>query len=214
MTDAVEVLLDHSIVEVKPGNKRVTIVNYIQPMNGSDRTVVASPGDANQGSLFPVPSGAEKVEVLAGPSNVTDVASGPNLASAIPPGEHKLLLAYELPYDGNSLVLRKPLSYSTQRVVFLMSDGNGRVESEQLTAAQEVDSAIGPYRLVSAESLSGGTVLEVRLTGLPAEEGGFVRDVLWPALPGGLLFLLVIAVGIFIWYRRRRAAAVAAGDAS
>ncbi|MBI2914262.1 MAG: carboxypeptidase regulatory-like domain-containing protein [Chloroflexi bacterium] len=210
-TDALEVLLDHSIVEVKPEQKRVTIVNYIQPLNGSDRTVVASPASGGQGSLFPLPNSAKSVEVLAGPSDVAVAAGGQDLTRAIPPGEHKLVLAYDLPYAGDSLVFHKPLAYPTQRVVLLMSAADGRAESDRLSTVEEVDSATGPYRLLSAEGLPGGTLLEVRLTGLAAAKGGFVRDILLPATPVALFLLVVTAVGVFTWRRRRRAAAATAG---
>ncbi len=202
-TEAIRVLLDHHIVKVKPEERRLGIVSYLKMANTGDRTVVASPGEA---PLFPVPEGAEKLQLVAvsAENEAIPGKSGVTVGQAIPPGEHQLVLAYELPYTGDGLVFRKPLAYPTDKAVLVMSAHEGEAESQQLSAKKEMDSAAGSYQILSGEDLPAGTVLEVTFTGLPAGGGTSLGNVLRPAA----VIVAILALGSIVAYlrlRRRRA---------
>jgi hypothetical protein len=109
--EAVTTLLDHQIVRAKPDERLLDVVNYVEAANSGDRTVVDGEGGADQGKtpLLPLPEGAENVQFLGEVSNKGALLDAhlSNLGQAIPPGEHRLLFAYELPYADGSFVFRK-----------------------------------------------------------------------------------------------------------
>ena len=210
-TETVKVLLDHHIVEASPQEHRLNIVNYIQLANAGDRTVVAPQANPGQPPLFPLPEAAEKVELLDGSSQHASGGSTGLSLRSIPPGEHELVLAYELPYEGDSFVFRKPVNYPTEKAVFLLSAHDGRAVSQQLPAVKEVESAAGMYRLLTGENPPVGGVLEVTITDMLTESGNPLVDILRPA--AAVLVLLAIgAVVVYVRFRRRRVLPSPQGD--
>lgn len=207
--ESLSVLLDHHIVEFRPGEDRLNIVNYVQVSNNSDRTVVLSP-EAAEGSLFPVADGAERVEVVEGASHLSAAGARTGRIQALPPGEHKLLLAYDMPVQDEAVLFHKPIRYPTERAVFIISDADGRAESQQLTDVEEVENANEAFRLLNGADLAPGSVLEVRMDGFTAKPTTS-RDFMW--LPPIVGLVIAAGVGVMFYFivRRRRAEATAAG---
>jgi len=198
--EAVTVLLDHHIVTARPDERRLEVVNYIQVANRGDRTIVSSRADETL--LLPLPEGAENVQFLGALSETGSLLDEhlSNLNQGIPPGEHELMIAYELPYAGDSFVFRKPLDYRTDKAVFLMSAQDAEAESRHLPAVKEADTAAGTHQILTGEDLPAGTILEVTLTGLPAGGGTSLQGLLASA---GMILAIVIA-GTVVAYARFR----------
>lgn len=198
--EAVTVLLDHQTVKVRPDERRLEVVNYIEVVNSGDRTVVG-PG-AGETLRFPLPEGAEYVQFLGALSETGALLDGrvSDRYQAIPPGEHELLFAYELPYTDHSFVFRKPLDFHTDKAVFLMSAREAKAESRQMPATKEADTAAGVHQILTGEDLPAGTVLEVTLTGLPASGGTSVSGL----LAATAVILAILVLGTMVAYVRLR----------
>ncbi len=198
--EAVTVLLDHQTVKVRPDERRLEVVNYIEVANRGDRTVVG-PG-AGETLRFPLPEGAENVQFLGALSETGALLDGrvSDRYQAIPPGEHELLIAYELPYTDHSFIFRKPLDFHTEKAVFLISAREVKAESRQLPAMKEADTAAGAYQILSADDLPAGTVLEVTLTGLPASGGTSLSGL----LAATAVILAILVLGTMVAYVRLR----------
>lgn len=198
--EAVTVPLDHQIVTARPDERRLQVVNYLEVANRGDRTVV--PAEAGETLGPPLPEGAENVQFLGALSEAGALLDGrlSNLNQAIPPGEHALLFAYELPYGEDSFVFRKSLDYPTVKAVFLMSAEDAEAESQQLPARKEADTAAGAHQIPTGEGLAAGTVLEVTLTGLPMGGGTSLQGVLAPAA----VILAILGLGAVVAYARFR----------
>jgi hypothetical protein len=199
---AVTVLLDHQIVTVRPDEHRLEVVNYIDVANAGDRTVVGyRTGDADA-SVLSLPEGAENVQFLGALSKTGSLVDGrhSNLNQVIPPGEHELLIAYEMPYADQSFIFRKPLDFHTEKAVFLISARDAKAESLQLSAMKEADTAAGAYQILSADDLPAATVLEVTLTGLPASGGTSVSGL----LAATAVILAILVLGTMVAYARLR----------
>jgi hypothetical protein len=200
--EEVTVLLDHQIVNVRLGDRRLEVVNYLKVANAGDRTVVGyQAGDA--GPLLPsLPEGADNVQFLGVLSETGHLLDGrhSNLNQAIPPGEHELLFAYEMSYSDNSVIHRKSLDFHTDKSVFLMAAGGVEVESRQMLAVNEADAADGDHQILTANDLPAGTVLEVTLTGLPAGGGLSLAGLLAPTA----VIVAILVLGSTVAYFRLR----------
>lgn len=200
--EAVTALLDHQIVRARPDERFLEVVNYVEVANSGDRTVVDGEAGAVQGKtpLLPLPEGAENVQFLGEVSKAGALLDAhlSNLGQAIPPGEHRLLFAYELPYADGSFVFRKPLDFDTERAVFLMSAREGEAESRQMPTLEEVDTAAGAQQILTGEELPAGTVVEVTLTGLPVDGGPSLQSILAPAA----VISAILVLGAMVAYAR------------
>lgn len=205
--DTLKVVLDHHIVEVRPEDKRLNIVNYLQVINASDRTALLT-ADSPGAGLFPVADGAENVEVLEGPSRIAYERT--DAVRAVPPGEHKLLLGYELSYTGSELLFRRPIAYPTERAALIISDNDGRAQSEQLPQVEEVENASGSFYLLTGEGLEPGGVLEVKLSDLPGPAPS-ARSFAWMAPVVAVVIAAGVGLMLYLRVRGRRAQAAAAG---
>jgi hypothetical protein len=202
-TEALNVRLDHHIVKADPGEQRLEVINFVKVTNRGDRTVVAAEASIgpSERSLLSLPQEAESLLLFGGSAGkVPGEGVGLAVNQAIPPGEQEILLAYHLPYASGSLLFRKPVEYPTDKAVFLLAADDIEAQSQQLGAIKEIDSAAGPYQLLSGEDLSAGTALEVTLTGLPAGGGSWLGDVLLP----GAAILVIVGLGVAVLYVRSR----------
>lgn len=212
--EAIRVIADHLALQVNKNDRWLEVVTNMTLVNEGDRTYA---GQVPAGSASPaqtlrlhLPADARDVEFYQGLRHDTVViADGTDgvLADTQPvlPGEKEITFAYRLPYSSDQYVLRRELTYPTDKVIFALPAGV-QAQSAQLPEMRQVETDTGNYTVISGEDLPAGTALEIVLSGLPQEEDSLlsVGDVLRPAV----VVLVILALGVAVGYpflRRRLA---------
>jgi mono/diheme cytochrome c family protein len=131
----------------------------------------------------------------------------------IAPGDtqHQVLFVYELPYDRKqTLQLKMPVDVRSA-VVALPEIQGMRLTSPQLRESGQRQVEGASLYLYSASNLTGGSVLELTVTGRPGSGPLLSSGPVGNLVLGAGMFLLVVVLGV-IWLRQqRRPAAAAAG---
>lgn len=118
---------------------------------------------------FGLPSGSTGLYVdtdLLG-SDVIQVDLGFGITASVPPGDHKVMYAYQFPYDGDSIVIEKSLTYGSDLVRVLALPDVGILSSNYLGTANLVDIGQHSYQLLSWEGQDRGSEISISIEGLP-----------------------------------------------
>lgn len=118
---------------------------------------------------FGLPSGSTGLYVdtdLLG-SDVIQVDLGFGITASVPPGDHKVMYAYQFPYDGDSIAIEKSLTYGSNLVRVLALPDLGILSSSYLGTADLVDIGQSSYQLLSWEDQPRGSNISISIEGLP-----------------------------------------------
>ena len=185
---------------------RLDVMEMGAVANVGDRTYVgpeAPPGAARPTLRFSFPPGARNVTPQAGfaPGELTPTANGYTAASPVVPGRHQLAFSYSLPFGSDRLEITKRLDYPTASFNLYVPDLGLQFESPQLKPQGRADLGGRSFLLYSAQNLTAGTELTIRLGGLPTSGGSLAQRLGPPILGFGCAALLA---ALFVAFRRRR----------
>ena len=116
---------------------------------------------------FGLPPKADDLTVDTGliGADVLQVDRGFAITAPVPPGEHEVMYAYSIPYDGSEMELTKSLPYGAAGLRILVPDEVGGLsgpgEIERVTIGDR------PYRLLTGTDLPRGAKVPYRLVSLP-----------------------------------------------
>jgi hypothetical protein len=174
--------------------------------------VISNPGESavivtTDGSSIPfiqIPEGAQDVnyQLAQGSSPLLNATNGFGML----PGaslQYAIIANFSLPYS-NRLTLSQPFNLPVSSATIIVPEGV-KVRSEQLTDGGTQVSQSTTYHMYQGSSLASGTTLVLTLSGMPGEVTGFVLDQHTLILIGvGAVGLILIALGIFLFFRDRR----------
>ena len=141
-------------------------LEIVKLVNDSDRTYIPGPGPM-QLLRFGLPPDADDLTVdtaLIG-ADVLQVDRGFAITAPVPPGEHEVMYAYSIPYDGTEMELTKSLPYGAAGLRILVPEEVGGLsgpgEIERVTIGDR------PYRLLTGTDLPRGAKVPYRVVSLP-----------------------------------------------
>jgi len=185
-----------------PQARSLTLWEIITLANSSDRTYLEQVRGAAR-LRFPIPERAEDLDLrfAAGSAEVLRTAPGSLSVTAVPPGEHELILAYRLRYGSSAVRIEKRYPFPVGHVRLLVPAGGPQVQAEGIALQSTAAIAEKQFALYAAADLAPGRRVAVQFSGLPAPG----RPIpLRSAVPAGAGALLVAALGGAFAIRSRR----------
>lgn len=141
-------------------------LEIVKLVNDSDLTYIPGSGPM-QLLRFGLPPDADDLTVdtaLIG-ADVLQVDRGFAVMAPVPPGEHEVMYAYSIPYDGTELELTKSLPYGAGGLRILVPEEVGG-----LSGAGEIERVVigdRPYRLLTGTDMPRGAKVPYRVVSLP-----------------------------------------------
>ncbi len=183
-----------------PTEGTVQVAELFILSNSSNLMVTAA--DSGQGVVeFTLPEGATNLTFQEGALGERYIQTEKGFAdtASIPPGSGTLqvLFAYDLPYDGKLDVALTPPLPVTAAVIIGPSSGV-RLSSDQLADAGVKDMQGVSVHLYTAQGLSGGAPLNVRLAGRPGATGMLDSGTATGLIVGGIS--LAVSIGLMGYY--------------
>jgi hypothetical protein len=180
------------------------MVLYVIANPGSNAITVTS--DGTNVPFIQIPAGAQSVnfQLAQSSSPLMSAANG----FALLPGanlQYGIITTFNLPYT-NKLVYSQPFSLPVSSATIIVPEGV-KVTSDQLKDAGTQGSSGTTYHLYSGSSLASGSTLTLTISGLPGNPTttGFVLDQhTWLLIGVGVLGVVLIALGVFLFLRDRR----------
>ena len=168
-------------------------LEIVKLVNDSDRTYVPGPGPM-QLLRFGLPPKADDLTVDTGliGADVLQVDRGFAITAPVPPGEHEVMYAYSIPYDGNEMEFTKSLPYGAAGLRILVPEEVGGLsgpgEVERVTIGDR------PYRLLTGTDLPRGAKVPFQLVSLPQASLGdrALQGVRWVRLE----YAVVVGLGL------------------
>ncbi len=128
-------------------------------------------GDGNHVLTFPLPAGAQELNVNEGVlgDRFIQIDNGFVDRLALTPGQgtRQILYRYALPYNGTSLDLVRSLPYPAAAVNALVADAGEKVTSPDLTDGGRRETQNGAYFSFSASDVPANKQVALNLSGLP-----------------------------------------------
>ena len=141
-------------------------LEIVKLVNDSDLTYI--PGSGPMQLLrfgLPPDAGDLTVDTALIGADVLQVDRGFAITAPVPPGEHEVMYAYSIPYDGTEMELTKSLPYGAASLRILVPEEvgglSGAGEIERVTIGDR------PYRLLTGTDLPRGAKVPYRLVLLP-----------------------------------------------
>ncbi|MBI4202991.1 MAG: hypothetical protein HY532_07770 [Chloroflexi bacterium] len=199
------------VIGADPETRRVSFFELVQVRNSGDRTFVPNQGGVMGFLRFPLPEGAEDLEVQADlPSGEAILVDrGVGLTAPVPPGEYSVAFGYALPYKGDSSEFSRTFLEGMGRFRVLVPQGVAQVTGDgSMTSTTTAVEGLA-FWLLEAVDVPLGGALRFTLRSLPqptlwqrvtSAAGG---DVAVLAAPG----LLVVGLGLLLLLGALRRAA-------
>jgi hypothetical protein len=180
----------------------VQVLEIFAFSNPSDRSVIIST-DGSSIPFIKLPENAQNVGYEAGQDSAPFTAADKGLA-AVPSGTpYSIIAFFNLPYD-QKLDLSQPFTIDAPAIILLTPDGM-KVTSKQLNdkGVQVIQS--NTYHEFSANELKAGQSLSFSISGKPSTSSATGLDARQiTMIGGGGLGILLIAAGMFLYFRDRR----------
>jgi mono/diheme cytochrome c family protein len=199
-----------------PDPNRIQVAQLYMITNPTERMIVAE--QQGQPVLeFELPEGATGLQFAdsALGERYVETAKGFGDLANIAPGhsQHQILYVFELPYDRKQTVqLKMPLAVDSLIVALPEMDGL-RLSSPQLRASGQRQVDLTRVSLFSAANLSGGSLLEMTVSGRVGSGPSISSGPVGNMILGVGMFALVVIAGIF-WLRQQRRQLAPAGGVS
>ena len=141
-------------------------LEIVKLVNDSDHTYIPGSGPM-QLLRFGLPPDADDLTVDTGliGADILQVDRGFAVMAPVPPGEHEVMYAYSIPYDGTELELTKSLPYGAGGLRILVPEEVGG-----LSGAGEIERVVigdRPYRLLTGTDMPRGAKVPYRVVSLP-----------------------------------------------
>jgi hypothetical protein len=140
-------------------------------------------------------------------ADFVQVDRGFALLASVPPGDHEVMYAYEVPYSGAEAVLTKSLRYGAEYLRVLAPHEFLKLSSDQLGEPKSIAIGGRPYQLLEASDVPKGTQLSLRLGDLPqpslSDRARRTLDAIHfeYVAPVSLAMLMALLVGYALWRR-------------
>jgi hypothetical protein len=184
----------------------LTIVESYHIRNDSPAAYVGDASSGHQQSLqLPLFQGARSLAPLDGFTldDAIQTTRGFALTSPVLPGDSVVSFTYDVPFQSQSLALRRAVAYRTD-LTELILPGSVQVTSPQLSAHGQVQLGGRSFDTIQATNLAAGSPIVVDLSGLPAQSRSLVRlDSLFDQV--ALVGLIICAIGATVVFHRRLA---------
>ena len=198
----------------------VAALEIVRIANESNQTYVPGPEPMNL-LRFGLPPDARDLDVdtTLPDADFAQVDRGFALLASVPPGEHEILYSYSFPFTGDSVEFSKSLLYGAESLRVLAPVGELSLSARELGEPGSVELGGRPYHLIEATDLPRGDRVSLRLEGLPELSGPesarrWIESVPPEAGALGVLgVVMVCALGVVVWRRRRTARRAADADA-
>ena len=141
-------------------------LEIVKLVNDNDLTYIPGSGPM-QLLRFGLPPDADDLTVDTGliGADILQVDRGFAVMAPVPPGEHEVMYAYSIPYDGTELELTKSLPYGAAGLRILVPEEVGG-----LSGPGEIERVVigdRPYRLLTGTDLPHGAKVPYRVVSLP-----------------------------------------------
>jgi len=146
--------------------------------NAEDRTYIGQ-FDQTLGRRVTVrltlPVEAQSLSLESGGEYV-ELPGGIGLTSPVPPGAQfsPVMLVYKVPYQSDTMVLTRTISYPTAALNVLINNVGAVIESEQLSDQGLIERSGQSYRNLVGTNLAAGQEVVLRFSHLPGEEVGLI----------------------------------------
>jgi len=197
---------------------KVQVIEVFIISNGSRQAVVAPTEDGTV-LTFPLPEGYTNLQFQDGMlgDRFIEVPQGFADTLTVEPGvgDYQVIFAFEMPYD-RKLDFSQPMFLPTDAVVVMVPENGVNVDSELLQDTGVRDFQGSTYRMFETNSLIAGSPLEFTLSGKPKQEGsalfstGSTQNL---AIGLGVFGLVLLGIGLWLYLRNQRKAAVQAASA-
>lgn len=196
-----------------PAPQTLHIFEIIRIENTGKTTFIPDLTKAKDGVMsflrFSLPESAFNLDVqtnlLSG--NYLQVDKGFALISPVPPGEHRIMLRYQAPYNDNSFVLSPSFPFGLDSYSITMPKNIGSIQSNEMTILPDEEEGAISYHVLEARELMPGSSLKITLTSLPTKslfDRFTQKNALFVFLP---IIFGVILLSILIYsYRQPRSA--------
>jgi mono/diheme cytochrome c family protein len=199
-----------------PEPNRLQVAQLFLISNPTGQVIVAE-GEGQPVLEFELPEGAmglQFADSVLGERYVQTARGFGDLAN-IPPGQsqHQVLYVFELPYDRKQTVqLKMPLAIESLIVALPEIEGL-RLSSPQLRESGQRQVDLTRVSLFSAANLTGGSLLEMTVSGRAAPGPSISSGPVGNMILGASMFALVVIAAIF-WLRQQRRQLVPAAGVS
>jgi hypothetical protein len=155
---------------------------------------------------FDLPPGYTNLQFESGElgGRYLQTANGFGDTTGVQPGSasHQILFAYEMAYQKSAVIpLHMPLKVTS---AILLTPGSGvRLEAQGLQDAGARTLQEGDMRLYTVNDLAAGSILQVKVSGLPGQNPAVLNGTSTGLFIGGGA-LIAVLVGIAVWLIRRR----------
>ncbi len=180
----------------------VQVLEIFAFSNASDRSVVIST-DGSSIPFIKLPENAQNVGYEAGQDSAPFTAADKGLAAVPSDTPYSIIAFFNLPYD-NKLDLSQPFTIDAPAIILLTPDGM-KVSSEQFSDKGVQVIQTNTYHEFSATDLKAGQTLSFSVSGKPrasSATGPDARQI--TMIGGGGLGIVLIAAGMFLYFRDRR----------
>lgn len=154
---------------VEAERKHVKILEIVRLLNDSDTTYTPS-ADPMELLRFGLPKDATALQVNTGLLNAdfVQVDRGFALLAAVPPGEHEMMYAYEMPYENETAVLKKSFRYGAETLRVLAPKELLQVFSDQDEDVRSLTVGNTEYQVIEMMDLQPGSSRVFYIAGLPS----------------------------------------------
>ncbi|HEX8991285.1 MAG TPA: c-type cytochrome [Anaerolineales bacterium] len=188
----------------------VQVLEIFAFTNQTDHSVIIS----DNGTTIPfiqLPDGVQNVGYEAGQDSAPFTAAGSGLAAVPSDKPYSIIAFFNMPYSGQ-LDLNQPFAIDAPSIILLIPQGVN-LKGGQLTDRGPQVIQNNKYHEFSSNNMKAGQTLSFSLSGNPqasSTTGLDARQI--TMIAGGGLGVLLIAAGLFLYFRDRRRAPQAGGE--
>ncbi|MCA9907935.1 MAG: hypothetical protein KC519_04740 [Anaerolineae bacterium] len=221
------ITIDHMVAQINAIGDNLEITQVFTLRNNSDRAYSTSQTTSDGRAISAVISLPPGSVIWGFPDNadryaaIQDQFAVADTLPVLPGEEHAVGVVYIIPYEA-SAIIEQPLNYNFDGAVRVLVRPNSiHLQSEQLESTGEETVGENQWQVYEGNlSLETGAVLSYELSGSAQSVGArddstvVSSNNLLPLLVCGALAEIVLVVGLYLWFRRRRRQNMAAPSAN
>jgi mono/diheme cytochrome c family protein len=180
----------------------VQVIEIIAFSNPSDKSIVIST-DGTSLPLIKLPDGAQNADYQAGQDSAPLVIADKGIAVVPTATPYSIIAFFNLPY-ADKLDINQSFAIDTPSLILLIPDGINVNGAKLLSKGVQVIQN-NSYQEFSSNELKAGDPLSFSLSGQPRSSSAAGQDPRqWILIGGGILGILLIVAGVFLFLRDRR----------
>jgi hypothetical protein len=185
--------------------------------NTEPRTVIGTDRTGSGQAIsarFPLPTGAIGFQPQRGffDSQLVPIQEGMGLIWPVFPGRQELAFSYQLPYNGDRVVIDKVLAYPVGTFAVYVPEGRLELSSPTLQPQGATELGGRRYQLYTATDLDRGDRISAQISGISAAVNGPQPPMTAPLMVAAGATLLMVGLGGAFAWRRRQVRHVSSAD--